>query len=157
MVNRVTLIGRLGKDPVLKHFSNDNTIAEFSLATDDSYKNKEGQKVEHTDWHNVKIPTTKQAEIAEKYLKKGSLVYVEGKIRYRSYDDKDGNKKYVTEIICESFKMLEKKSDSSGSSQSDSHEESRSSNNRSSNQQSNSNHNTPANNNTNMADDDLPF
>ena len=84
MVNKVILVGRLGKDPVLKHFSNDNAIAEFSLATDDSYKNREGQKVEQTDWHNIKIPTKKQAEIAEKYLKKGSLVFIEGKIKTRS-------------------------------------------------------------------------
>ena len=114
MVNKVILVGRLGKDPVLKHFSNDNAIAEFSLATDDSYKNREGQKVEQTDWHNIKIPTKKQAEIAEKYLKKGSLVFIEGKIKTRSYDDKDGNKKYVTEIIAETFRMLDSKRDAGG-------------------------------------------
>jgi len=114
MVNKVTLIGRLGKDPVLKTFSNDNAIAEFSLATDESYKNKEGQKVDQTEWHNIKIPTKRQAEIAEKYLKKGMLLYVEGRIRTRSYDDKDGNKRYVTEIIADNFRMLESKRDGGG-------------------------------------------
>ena len=154
MVNKVTLIGRLGKDPVLKHFSNDNAIAEFSVATDESYKNKEGQKVEQTEWHNVKIPTKKQAEIAEKYLKKGMLVYVEGKIRTRSYDDKDGNKRYVTEIICENFRMLDGKKDSSGGGNYD---------NGGGSSYSNSNNNSQASNqqevhsNNSAADDDLPF
>ena len=152
MVNKVTLIGRLGKDPVLKHFSNDNAIAEFSVATDESYKNKEGQKVEQTEWHNVKIPTKKQAEIAEKYLKKGSLVYVEGKIRTRSYDDKDGNKKYVTEIICETFRMLDGKKDSGGGGNYDNGGGSSYSTN---NNQSTRNQEAPAN--TSAADDDLPF
>ncbi len=152
MVNKVTLIGRLGKDPVLKHFSNDNAIAEFSVATDESYKNKEGQKVEQTEWHNVKIPTKKQAEIAEKYLKKGSLVYVEGKIRTRSYDDKDGNKKYLTEIICETFRMLDGKKDSGGGGNYDNGGGSSYSTN---NNQSTRNQEAPAN--TSAADDDLPF
>ena len=112
MVNRVLLIGRLGKDPVIKHFQNDNAIAEFTLATDDSYKDRQGNRVEQTDWHNVKFPFKWQAEIAEKYLKKGSLLYVEGKIKTRSYDDKEGNKRYVTEVVADSFKMLDKKGDS---------------------------------------------
>ena len=147
MVNRVTLIGRLGKDPVIKHFSNDNAIAEFSLATDESYKNKEGQKVEQTEWHNIKIPTKGLAGIAEKYLKKGSLLYVEGKIRTRNYDDKDGNKKYITEIICESFKMLDGtgKKNSGDNEHQESHSQS----------QSSGNSGSQANNQN--VDDDLPF
>ena len=148
MVNKVTLIGRLGKDPVLKHFSNDNAIAEFSIATDESYKNKEGQKVEQTEWHNIKIPTKKQAEIAEKYLKKGGLVYIEGKIRTRSYDDKDGNKKYITEIIADNFRMLDGKRDSGGSSEGGGSSYSNS-NAQVSQQESRSNNSA--------ADDDLPF
>jgi single-strand DNA-binding protein len=153
MVNKVTLIGRLGKDPVLKHFSNDNAIAEFSIATDESYKNKEGQKVEQTEWHNIKIPTKKQAEIAEKYLRKGGLVYIEGKIRTRSYDDKDGNKKYITEIICDNFRMLDGKRDSSGGGNDEG---------RSSYSNSNSNSNTQPQHeesraSNSAADDDLPF
>ncbi len=151
MVNKVILVGRLGKDPVLKHFSNDNAIAEFSLATDDSYKNREGQKVEQTDWHNIKIPTKKQAEIAEKYLKKGSLVFIEGKIKTRSYDDKDGNKKYVTEIIAETFRMLDSKRDSGGG---DSGNYGGGS---SYSQQSNQSANNESPANAQTVEDDLPF
>jgi single-strand DNA-binding protein len=157
MVNKVTLIGRLGKDPVLKHFSNDNAIAEFSVATDESYKNKEGQKVEQTEWHNVKVPTKKQAEIAEKYLKKGMLVYVEGKIRTRSYDDKDGNKRYVTEIICENFRMLESKKDNSGGGNYDNEGSSYSNSNSNSNNSNQSSRNEAPVNHPAAADDDLPF
>jgi single-strand DNA-binding protein len=109
MVNKVTLLGRLGKDPVIKHFSDSNAIAEFSLATTENYKDKEGKWVEVTDWHNIKLPSKWMAESAEKYLKKGSLVYIEGKIKTRSYDDKDGNKKYVTEIVAEIIRRLDKK------------------------------------------------
>ena len=111
MVNKVQLIGRVGKDPSVKHFQNNGAIAEFSLATDDSYKNKQGEKVEQTDWHNIKVTGQKQAEIAEKYIKKGTLLYVEGKLKTRSYEDKDGNKKYVTEVVCETFKFLGGKSE----------------------------------------------
>jgi single-strand DNA-binding protein len=109
MVNKVTLLGRLGKDPVVKHFSDTNAIAEFSLATTENYKDKEGKWVEVTDWHNIKLPFKYMAESAEKYLKKGSLVYIEGKIKTRSYDDKDGNKKYITEIVAENVRRLEKR------------------------------------------------
>jgi single-strand DNA-binding protein len=111
MVNKVYLLGRLGKDPVLKHFSNDNVIAEFSLATTESYKDKEGKWVEVTDWHNIKLPYKSLAERAEKYLKKGSQIFVEGKIKTRSYDDKDGNKRYITEIVVDTLRMLDKKTD----------------------------------------------
>jgi single-strand DNA-binding protein len=152
MVNKVILVGRLGKDPVLKHFSNDNAIAEFSLATDDSYKNREGQKVEQTDWHNIKIPTKKQAEIAEKYLKKGSLVFIEGKIKTRSYDDKDGNKKYVTEIIAETFRMLDSKRDGGGDGGNYG-----GGNGSSYNQQSNQNYSNQSPANAQTIEDDLPF
>ena len=113
MVNKVTLVGRLGKDPVVKHFSDTNAIAEFSLATTENYKDKEGKWVEVTDWHNIKIPFKNMAERVEKYLKKGSLVFIEGKIKTRSYDDKEGNKRYVTEIVVENLRMLDKK-DSGG-------------------------------------------
>ncbi len=114
MVNKVFLIGRLGKDPVVKHFQNGGAIAEFSLATTESYKDKDGNWKEITDWHNVKINNKFAVERAEKNLKKGSQVFVEGKIRTREYDDKDGVKRRVTEIIVETFRMLDKK-DSSNS------------------------------------------
>lgn len=109
MLNKVFLIGRLGKDPVVKHFQNDSAIAEFSIATTESYKDKEGKWVDVTDWHNAKCPNKFSAALAEKLLKKGSLVHIEGKLKTRNYDDKDGNKRYVTEVVVENFKLLEKK------------------------------------------------
>lgn len=123
MVNHVYLLGRLGKDPQIRHFSNDNAIAEFPLATTEVYKDKEGRFVEQTDWHNIKLPFKWMAERAEKNLKKGSMVFIEGKLKTRSYEDKDGNKRYVTEVVAESFKLLDKKdshqSDANSSQQSE--------------------------------------
>lgn len=146
MVNKVILIGRLGKDPVIKHFQNDSAIAEFSLATTESYRDKEGKWNDITDWHNIKLPNKYMAERAEKYLKKGSTIYVEGKIRTRSYDDKDGNKRYVTEIIAETFRMLDKRGDGSSEGGGSSYSSSGSSSGMSE---------SPASNNA--IDDDLPF
>lgn len=114
MVNKVFLIGRLGKDPVVRHFENGNAVAEFSLATNESYKDKEGNWKEITDWHNIKLPNKFMAERAEKNLKKGSQIFVEGKIRTREYDDKDGNKRRITEIIVETFRMLDKRDGATG-------------------------------------------
>lgn len=110
MLSKTILIGRVGKDPVVKQFSNGGSVAEFSLATDDSYT-KNGEKVQQTDWHNIKSTFPKLNEVIEKYVKKGMLVYVEGKLKYRSYDDKDGNKRYVTEIVADSVKFLSKNED----------------------------------------------
>jgi single-strand DNA-binding protein len=107
-VNKCILIGNLGKDPESKNLESGNTVTTFSLATSESYKDKQGNKVDQTEWHNI-VLWGKLAEIASKYLKKGSSIYLEGKIRTRSWDDKDGNKKYTTEIIGESFTMLGKK------------------------------------------------
>lgn len=109
-MNKVMLVGRLGKDPVIKHFSNENAIAEATLATDDSYRDKNGNKVEITDWHNIKFPFRRQAEIVEKYVKKGTLLLIEGKIKTRSYDDQAGQKRYITEIVVDSFQILTPKS-----------------------------------------------
>ena len=150
MVNKVFLIGRLGKDPVIKHFQNDSAIAEFPLATTESYKDREGKWNEVTDWHNIKLPNKFMAERAEKYLKKGSSIFVEGKILTRSYDDKDGNKRYVTEIIAETFRMLDKKGDGSSSNSGGGYESGGSS------------YSSPVNDqvssgNSSQADDDLPF
>lgn len=114
MVNKVILIGRLGKDPVVKHFSDTNAIADFSLATNESYKDKDGNWKDITEWHNIKLPNKYMAERAERQLKKGSLAFVEGKIRTRSYDDKDGNKKYITEIVAEQFRSLDGKKEGGG-------------------------------------------
>lgn len=109
-VNKVILIGHLGKDPEVRHLDGNNTVANFPLATSDSYTTKEGNKVEQTEWHNV-VLWRKLAEIAEKYVKKGSLVYIEGRLRTRNWDDKDGSKRYTTEIIASSLQMLDKKDD----------------------------------------------
>jgi single-strand DNA-binding protein len=104
MINKVLLIGRVGKDPEVKQTTG-GSVAKFSLATTESYKNKAGEKVENTEWHNIVI-FGKLTEIVEKYVKKGDLIYVEGKIIYGSYDDKDGNKRYTTDIKVDVLKML---------------------------------------------------
>ncbi|MCL4135439.1 UNVERIFIED_CONTAM: hypothetical protein GTU68_011690 [Idotea baltica] len=104
-LNKVMLIGRLGKDPEVTNFESGAMKTSFSLATDDSYKDREGNKIERTDWHNI-VMWRGLAKIAAQYLKKGSLVYLEGKIKSRSYDDKDGNKRYITEIEVGDMQML---------------------------------------------------
>lgn len=111
MINKVTLVGRLGKSPEVRNFDGGGKICNFTLATDESYKNKEGQKVEQTEWHNVVIQFDNLVDIAEKYLEKGMLVYLEGKIRTRSWE-KNGEKRYTTEVVCNSFKMLSGKGES---------------------------------------------
>jgi single-strand DNA-binding protein len=110
-LNKVMLIGRLGKDPEVRTFEGGATKAAFPLATSEVYKDKNGQRTENTQWHNI-VCWRGLAEIAEKYLRKGANVYVEGKITSRSWDDKDGNKRYTTEIVADNFIMLDKKSDS---------------------------------------------
>ena len=112
-VNKVILIGHLGKDPEVRHLESNTVVANFTLATSDSYTNKEGNRVDNTEWHNV-VLWRRLAEIAEQYLKKGSMVYIEGKLQTRSWDDKDGNKRYTTEIVGNSMQMLDKKSDGAG-------------------------------------------
>jgi len=106
--NRVQLIGNLGADPEITVFDSGKKKVKLSLATSDDYKNANGEKVEQTFWHNI-VGWGKTAEIAEKYLKKGSEIAVEGKIQYRSYEDKNGEKKYITEIMLNEFMMLGKK------------------------------------------------
>lgn len=103
-VNKVILVGYVGKDPEVKYLEGGIAVAKFSLATTDSYKNKEGQKVEQTEWHNI-VTWRGLAEIAEKYVRKGTLLYVEGKIQTRTYGE-ETNKKYFTEIVAENFTML---------------------------------------------------
>lgn len=103
--NKVQLIGHLGNDPEIINLESGKKIAKFSIATNESYKNEKGEKVEDTQWHNL-VAWNKTAEIAEKYLKKGKEVVIEGKLSSRSYDDKDGNKRYVTEIVVQEMLML---------------------------------------------------
>lgn len=105
MLNKVTLIGNLGKDPDSKTLPNGEMLCSFSIATSEKYTDKQGNKVETTEWHNV-VVWRKLAEIAAKYLKKGSKVYIEGKLKTRSWE-KDGEKKYATDIVAESFIMLD--------------------------------------------------
>lgn len=106
-LNKVMLIGRLGGDPELRYAPNGAAVCTFSLATDDSYKDSDGKQVSKTDWHKV-VTWRKLAEIVGQYCVKGSLVYVEGKIKTRAYDDKDGGKKYITEITADTVQFLSK-------------------------------------------------
>ena len=110
-VNKVILVGNLGKDPEVKYLDNGVAVANFSLATTESYKNKEGEKVSQTEWHNI-VLWRGLAEVAEKYLKKGASVYIEGKIKTRKWEDKDGNTRYNTEILADNMTMLGGKKDS---------------------------------------------
>ena len=105
-VNRVTLIGHLGKDPEMRYTSSGVAVCNFSIATNDSYKNTEGERVDTTEWHNI-VVWRKLAEICAEYLKKGSKVYLEGKLTHRSYDDKNGVKRYVTEVVMDEMVMLD--------------------------------------------------
>ena len=107
-VNKVILVGNLGKDPEVRHLEGGAVVANFPLATSESYKDRSGNRVDQTEWHNV-VVWRGLAEVAEKYLKKGNQVYVEGKIRTRSWDDKDGVKRYTTEIVADQMTMLGKK------------------------------------------------
>lgn len=104
-VNKVILVGNVGKDPEVRHLESGATVARFPLATNETYTDKSGKKVTQTEWHNI-VVWRGLADIAEKYVRTGKLLYVEGRIRSSSYEDKDGNKRYTTEILCESFKFL---------------------------------------------------
>ena len=105
-VNKVILIGNLGKDPDVRHLENGAAVANFSIATSENYKDrKTGEKVSQTEWHNI-VAWRGLAEIAEKYLKKGAKVYIEGKLKTRTWQDKDGNNRYSTEVITDNLTML---------------------------------------------------
>tara|TARA_B100001142_G_scaffold294712_1_gene315111 strand:+ start:437 stop:859 length:423 start_codon:yes stop_codon:yes gene_type:complete len=114
-VNKVILIGNLGKDPEVRHLDNGVAVANFSLATTESYTNKQGERVNQTEWHNI-VLWRGLADVAEKYLKKGNSVYVEGKISTRKWEDKEGNTRYSTDIIADKMTMLGSKSDNSNTS-----------------------------------------
>ena len=111
-VNKVILIGNLGKNPEIKYFENNIAKVSFSLATTEYYKDKNGQKTEQTEWHNI-VMWRGLAENASKLLKKGSQIYLEGKIQSKQWIDKEGNKKYMTEILAENFTLLNSRNDSS--------------------------------------------
>ena len=103
MINKAVIIGRLGKDPEIKSLSNGNQVANFSVATSESYTAKNGEKVETTEWHNVVVWNPHLIKIVENYITKGALVYIEGKIKTRKWDDKNGTTHYNTEIVIENF------------------------------------------------------
>ena len=104
-LNKAILLGNLGKDPEIRRLDDGRAVANFSIATSESYKNKAGEKVTNTEWHNI-VLWSPLAEIAENYLKKGSQVYIEGKISNRSYEDKEGVKKYISEVVGRDITLL---------------------------------------------------
>lgn len=103
--NQVQLIGHVGQDPEIKSFEGEKKLASLSIATKDSYKNDKGEKVEETQWHRISA-WGKTAEIIEKYVTKGKEIAVQGKLTHRSYDDKNGDKKYVTEVVVSELVLL---------------------------------------------------
>ena len=111
--NKVILVGYLGKDPELRYTPSGAAVATFSLATSERFKGRDGQMQERTEWHNI-VAWRNLAEICGKYLHKGKQVYIEGKIQTRSYDDRDGNKKYITEIVADQMQMLGRAGEESG-------------------------------------------
>lgn len=109
-VNKVILVGNLGKDPEVRYTPSGTAVASFSMATTERYKDRDGNQQEKTEWHNI-IAWRQLAEICGKFLHKGKQVYIEGKLTTRSYDDRDGNKRYVTEIVADQMQMLGSKDD----------------------------------------------
>lgn len=115
-LNKVMLIGHLGVDPELRYTEGNVPVANFRIATNESYKDQNGNMVERTEWHNI-VAWRKLAEVLAEYLKKGSKVYLEGKLQTRSWDDKDGNKRYMTEVVVSEFMFLDSKGGGERSSQ----------------------------------------
>ena len=113
MVNKVILLGYVGKDPEIRHMDNNLVMARFTLATHERWT-KDGSRTEHTEWHNI-VMWRGLAEIAEKYVRKGTMLYIEGRLRTRSYDDKDGNKRFTMEIVADTMNFAGSKPDGSQS------------------------------------------
>lgn len=145
-VNKAILVGNLGKDPELRSFEGGNMVANFSLATSESYRDKAGNKVDSTEWHNIAM-WGKLADLAGKLLKKGSKVYVEGRIKNRSWEDREGNKRYITEIVADNFTLLDRKSDGGESGYQSDY----------SNEQEQSAPSGASDTSSSSVDDDLPF
>jgi single-strand DNA-binding protein len=104
-VNKAILVGRLGRDPETRYTSGGQAVCNFSVATDETYKDRNGERQKRTEWHKI-VVWGKQAEIAQQYLRKGSLIFVEGRIQTRQWDDKEGQKRTSTEIVATNFRML---------------------------------------------------
>ncbi len=136
-VNKVILVGRLGKDPEVRYSQGGSAVTNFNLATSRVYKNKQGEKVDETEWHKC-TAFSRTAEICGEYLHKGSLIYVEGRLQTRDWEDKDGNKRWTTSIIVENMRMLGSKGEGAGNS-------------------SKSNDNPFDKGPSNIPDDDVPF
>lgn len=116
-VNKVILIGNLGKDPEVRYLEGGTAVAKFTLATSENYKDKTtGEKKTLVEWHNI-VVWRGLAEVAEKYLKKGSQIYIEGKLRSRQWQDKDGVTRYITEIVADTLQMIGKRDENLGSTQ----------------------------------------
>ena len=112
-VNKVILVGNVGKDPETRYLEGGTAVSSFPLATSESYRNRDGERITTTEWHNV-VLWRGLAEVAEKYVRKGSQLFIEGRIRTRSWDDRDGNKRYTTEIVGDNMQMLGKRPDDAG-------------------------------------------
>ena len=112
-VNRVMLIGNLGKDPDVQYLEGNIAVAKFPLATTETFKDRAGKLISQTEWHTV-VLWRGLAELAQKYLHKGSLVYIEGRLKTRSWEDKEGNKKFATEVVGDNLIMLDKRADVGG-------------------------------------------
>jgi single-strand DNA-binding protein len=112
-LNKVMLIGNLGKDPEVRYTTSGTAVASFSLATSERFKSKSGEWEERTEWHNVTL-WGRQAEIAGEYLSKGKTVYIEGRLQTRKWQDKDGRDRYTTEVVCEKMQMLSGKGEGGG-------------------------------------------
>lgn len=104
-VNKVILVGRLGHDPETRYTSSGQAVCNFTLATDETYKDRAGERQKRTEWHRI-VVWAKQAEIAQKYLRKGSLIFLEGRIQTRQWDDREGQKRTTVEIVASNFRML---------------------------------------------------
>jgi single-strand DNA-binding protein len=104
-VNKVILVGFVGNDPEVRYLDSGTPVANFRLATSENYTNRSGEKVSQTEWHNI-VVWRGLAEVVEKYVKKGSQLFIEGRIRTRSWDDRDGNKRYTTEIVADNLQMM---------------------------------------------------
>ncbi len=109
-INKAILIGNVGNDPEVRHLEGGTPVANFRLATSETYTNRSGERVTQTEWHNI-VVWRGLAEVVEKYVKKGAQLYIEGRIRTRTWDDRDGNKRYTTEIVCDVLQMLGRRSD----------------------------------------------
>ena len=155
--NKVILVGNVGKDPEIRRFEN-NIKASFSLATSETYTPKGGEKVTQTEWHNI-VAWRRLAELAENYIRKGSQILVEGKLRYRSYDDKEGNKKFIVEVEADVIQLLGRRPDTQGQQSSGNQQMQNNTGNYYGSSQSAPSDNNPAGEDLSARDaaDDLPF